>query len=350
MATNSIEHIKVDVNSRIPKYKQIVDSIMEAIGKGYLLKGEKIPSINEVSEECLLSRDTVEKAYGILRKQNIIESVKGKGFYVARTDFSSKIKVLFLINKLSSYKMRVFNSFVQTLGSKAQVDLYIYHCEPTVFKDILSKRIKEYDQFVIMPHFKNEDLKHMGCTHEILEVIRKIPEEKLIIMDRNILSLSMKVGRIYQDFSEDIYVALSQGLDKVKKYQKIILVYPSKSVYPYPKGIVSGFIKFCAEHSIDYEVLDEIYDSMELQLHDLFIMIEEADLVNLVKQLRDRHYKFGEDVGIISYNDTPLKELLGITVISTDFTKMGTEAAKMILQDKMVTQKNDFNLIDRHSV
>ncbi|AWX43708.1 Arabinose metabolism transcriptional repressor [Flagellimonas maritima] len=350
MAFNSIEHIKVDVNSRIPKYRQIVDSIMEAIGKGFLEKGEKIPSINEVSEECLLSRDTVEKAYGILRKQNIIESVKGKGYYVARADFSSKTKVLFLINKLSSYKMRIFNSFVQALGSKAQVDVYIYHCEPSVFKNILAKKAKEYDQFVIMPHFKNENLQHMGCTDEILEVVRKIPEEKLIIMDRNILSLSMKAGRIYQDFSGDIYAALSIGLDKLKKYQKIILVYPSKSVYPYPKGIVTGFKKFCIEHTFDYEVLDEIYDSMELQLKDLFIIIEETDLVNLVKQLRDRHYKFGEDIGIISYNDTPLKELLGITVISTDFTKMGTEAAKMILENKKTKKKNDFNLIDRHSV
>ena len=349
-SVESIQYIKVDVDSRIPKYKQIVDAILDAIGKGHLQMGDKIPSINEVSEECLLSRDTVEKAYSQLKDLKIIVSVKGKGYYIEKTDLSSKINVLFLINKLSTYKMRIFNSFVQTLGTKANVDLDIYHCEPSLFIKILERKKNLYDQFVIMPHFKNENLQHMGCTEEILEIIKTLPQDKLIIMDRNILSLSMKSGRIYQDFIDDIYTALSKGLAKVKKYRKIILVYPRKSVYPYPKGIVTGFKKFCAEHNFDYEILDEIYEGMELQLRDLFVTIEESDLVNLVKQVRDRHYKLGEDIGIISYNETPLKELLGITVISTDFKKMGVEAAQMLLNGKKSTLKNDFNFIDRNSV
>jgi len=57
----------------------------------------------------------------------------------------------------------------------------------------------------------------------------------------------------------------------------------------------------------------------------------------------------GEDIGIISYNDTPLKELLGITVISTDFQKMGSAAAEMILTKMPTSIKNDFNFINRHS-
>ncbi len=350
MALSTIEHIQVDVDSRIPKYKQIIDAIIGAINRGSLQMGEKIPSINEVSEQCLLSRDTVEKAYAQLKSQNIIESVKGKGYYVTRTDLSSKIKVLFLINKLSTYKMRIFNSFVHHLGTNANVDLDIYHCEPSVFIGILEKKLGHYDQYAIMPHFKNEALQHMVCTDEILAIIRQIPEEKLIILDRNLLSLSMKVGRVYQDFNKDIFNALTIGLDKVKRYKKVILVYPSKSVYPYPKGIVTGFRKFCVKYGFDHEILDEIYDGMELQNKDLFITIEETDLVNLVKQVRDRHYKLGEDIGIISYNDTPLKELLGITVISTDFKKMGEEAARMILNNNKLTLKNSFHFIDRHSV
>ena len=58
----------------------------------------------------------------------------------------------------------------------------------------------------------------------------------------------------------------------------------------------------------------------------------------------------GQDVGIVSYNDTPLKELLGITVISTDFKTMGETAAYMILKDKRERVKNAFRFIDRHSV
>ena len=57
--------------------------------------------------------------------------------------------------------------------------------------------------------------------------------------------------------------------------------------------------------------MDEIYPDMELQDKDIFITIRERDLVNLVKQIRQKNLKLGEDIGIISYNETPLKELLG---------------------------------------
>ena len=63
--------------------------------------------------------------------------------------------------------------------------------------------------------------------------------------------------------------------------------------------------------------------------------------------IRDR---LGTDIGVISYNDTPLKDLLGITVISTDFQKMGILAAKMLLDKKPRAIKNDFNFINRFSV
>lgn len=346
---NTLDNIQIDNNSRIPKYKQVMDSILKNINNGTLLLGEKIPSINELSEEHLLSRDTVEKAYSLLKKQNIIESVKGKGYYIAKTDLAIKTNVLFLINKLSTYKMRIFNAFVNELGTNAKVDLDIYHCEPLVFSKILEKKKHIYDHYVIMPHFKNENMQHMGCTDDILKSILSIPNGKLIVLDRNLKSLSRNAGRVYQDFTEDIYRALTQGFEKLKKYRKIILVYPNKAVYPYPKGIVTGFKRFCLQHDLDYEILDEIYDSMELQLQDLYIVIEESDLVNLVKQVRDKNYQLGQDIGIISYNDTPLKELLGITVMSTNFKKMGEEAAKMILNNKRVEIKNEFNFIERFS-
>lgn len=344
------KYIKINVTSRVPKYKQIADSIISGINKGELLMGDQLPSINVLSESYQLSRDTIDKAYRLLKEQNVIISVRGKGFYVSKTNLSIQINVLFLINKLSTYKMHIYNSFVHALGTNTNIDLHIYHCEPSVFIKILNEKQHQYNYYVIMPHFRNEAYQHMGCTEEILQKIRVLPEDRLIIMDRNLKNLSENVGRIYQDFTEDIHQALTAGLEKIKSYQKLILVYPNKAIYPYPQGIITGFKRFCVKNNFDFEILDMIYDGMELELKDLYILISEEDLVNLVQQTRDKNYKLGEDIGVISYNDTPLKALLGITVISTDFQKMGTEAAKMILNNKHTSIKNDFNFIDRHSV
>src|SRR5688572_13087882 len=144
--TDYLIEIRIDSESRIPKYRQIVNSIIEDIEQGVLSVGQRVPSINEISEEYYLSRDTVEKAYNFLKEKQIIVSAKGKGYYVARTLLPSKLNVLFLLNKLSSYKLRIFNSFVNSLGQNAKVDLNIYHCDPKIFLNILQENTGRYDR------------------------------------------------------------------------------------------------------------------------------------------------------------------------------------------------------------
>ncbi|MEY4010915.1 MAG: hypothetical protein RIT22_39 [Bacteroidota bacterium] len=345
-----IKYIKIDENSRVPKYKQIVDSIIYNISIGNLQMNQKIPSINMFSEDFYISRDTVEKAYNILKERKVISSIKGKGYYITRTNLVSKTNILFLINKLSPYKMTTFNSFVNSIGANSNTDLLIYHCDETLFLNLLEKNKDDYDYYVIMPHFKTEDLKHVSYTEEVVKAIKKIPKDKLIIMDNIKLGMDGQIVEIYQDFEEDIYNALKEGLSKIANYEKLILIYPEKAVYPYPRRILRGFRKFCVEYSINFEILNEVYDDMILKKGDLFITIEESDLVSLVKQIRDSKYTLGENIGIISYNDTPLKELLGITVVSTDFKVMGESASRMIMNNEKGTTKVPFNFIDRNSI
>lgn len=345
-----IKFVKINENSRVPKYKQIVDSIIFNISNGNLKIDQKIPSINIVSEEFYVSRDTVEKAYNILKERKVISSVKGKGYYITRTKLISKVNIIFLINKLSSYKMRTYNSFINSIGANSHVDVHMYHCDESLFLNLLDKNKGAYDYYVIMPHFKTEDLRHVSYTDEVIKAIKQIPKEKLIIMDNIKLGMEGEIIEIYQDFENDIYNALKEGLPKIAAYKKLILVYPEKAVYPYPRRILKGFRKFCVEHTIDFEILDQIFDDMILKKGDLFITIEEFDLVNLVKQIRDDEFVLGKDIGVISYNDTPLKELLGITVISTDFNIMGQTAARMILNKEKGKVKVPFNFIDRNSI
>ena len=89
---------------------------------------------------------------------------------------------------------------------------------------------------------------------------------------------------------------------------------------------------------------------MILKNGDLFITIVEDDLVNLINQIRGNEFKIGKEIGVLSYNDTPLKDLLGISVVSTDFKTMGEKAAQMILNNEKCEIKNPFNFIDRASM
>ena len=342
--------VTIDEKSSKPKYKQIVDAIIAKISDGTLKIGEKIPSINELSEDSYLSRDTVEKAYRLLKERKVIVSVKGKGYYTAKTDLISKVNVFFLVNKLSSYKMRLYNSFVNSMGVNAHVNLFIYHCDESLFLNLINKHLGGYDYYILMSHFKDEKMRYVDSNETILEAIRKIPTNQLILLDNQLPRITGDYINIYQDFKMDIYHSLNQGIDKLTKYKKLILVYPTKSEYPYPKDIILGFKKFCIEHLFNFEVIDQIYKDMEFDTPECFIVIDETDLVFLVKQTRERNLTLGKEIGVISYNETPLKELLGITVICTDFKEMGRTVAEMILQNKKAKLKNNFTFTDRNSL
>jgi len=347
---NIFKFISIDENSRIPKYRQIVDLIIHNVSIGNFKMDQKMPSINVFSEEYYLSRDTVERAYNILKERNIIVSIRGKGYYISTTKIISKVNVLFLVNKLSTYKMLTYDSYIASIGPNSHTDLQVYHCEETLFLNILEKYKSAYDYFVIMPHFKTEDLKHVSYTENVLNAVNAISPKKLIVLDNSKLGVKEEIRQVYQDFENDIYNALTEGLEKISKYKKLILVYPEKSVYPYPRRILHGFRKFCTDHAIDFEVIDEVYEDIVIKRGDLFLTIAERDLVNLVKQIRDEELVLGNDIGIISYNDTPLKELLGITVVSTDFKFMGQQVANFILSKEKGKIKAPFHFIDRNSL
>ena len=159
--------------------------------------------------------------------------------------------------------MRIYNSFINTIGGNSHTDLHIYHCDNSLFLNLIEKNINAYDFYIIMPHFKTDNLKHISYTDEAVKAINRIPKEKLILMDNNKLKIDGDHIEIYQDFENDIYDALKKGLAKIKRYNKLILVYPENSVYPYPRRILHGFRKFCGEYSLSFEILDEIFDDIE---------------------------------------------------------------------------------------
>lgn len=342
--------VRVKEHSSVPKYIQVADNITASIKSGKIKEGQRIPSINDLSEKNKMSRDTIEKAYKVLRDRNVIFSVKGLGNFVADPDPASKIDVFFLINKPSSYKMEIYNSFVSTIGVRGHVSMYLYYCDEMLFINALKKNLNNHDYFVILPHFKNKAQNHVNYTTKTLKAIETVPKDKLIILDNSCSEISGNFTAIYQDYKGDIIEALEKALQKLKKYKKIILVHPTKSIFPYPARVVDGFIQFCELHQFSYEILDKVYPDLEFECNEAYITVEDGDLVHLIQQIREKNLLMGKDIGVISYNETPLKALLGITVFSTDFTAMGESAAQLAVTGNKEIFKNPFKYIERNSL
>ncbi|MVT08898.1 GntR family transcriptional regulator [Chitinophaga tropicalis] len=335
--------LHIDTNSKTPVYLQITDAIMTAVRDGVLKRDQQIPSINELSEQYLLSRGTVEKAYKELRDKKIIISVKGKGYFINRTDVVIPLRILLLFNKISNYKKQVYNSFVKTLGENVFVDLHIHHHSVQLFENLITNHLGDYDYYVIMPHFYDQ-------PEKVLKIMQQIPSEQLILLDKELPGLSGNYAAVYQNFEKDIYEALHDALPSLKKYSSLVFADPGFT--PYPKEIQKGFQYFSRMQDFDYSVIDGVELNTPVQKGQVYIVIEETDLVNLVKICRNKGLTIGKDVGIVSYNETLLKEILldGITVISTDHEQMGASAARMIMEKRHERVKNPFRLILRHSL
>jgi len=334
--------IYFDEFSATPKYQQLANSIIKAIEAGKLQKDDVLPSINEISFQFEISRDTAEKGYKHLKKLGIIGSVQGKGYFIKSSDLERKIRIFLLFNKLSAHKKIIYDSFVAKLGGAATIDFYIYNNNFSLFKKLLLNCSEDYDYYVIIPHF----LEGIENAHKI---INTIPREKLILLDKKIKGVTGTYGAIYENFEKDIYNALEEALPQLSKYHTLNIIFPEYTYHP--NEILDGFCKFCQDRAFNYKIIHNIKKET-IQRGEVYINLMEDDLVILIEKIISIGFQTGKDVGVISYNETAIKKIIlnGITTISTDFEMMGEKAAELILNQSSEHIEASFYLTLRNSL
>ncbi len=179
------------------------------------------------------------------------------------------------------------------------------------------------------------------------DIIGKLPKDKVYILDRKKEDLA-DYPVVYQDFEKDVYDSLMDGLDLLKKYSKLIMIFPGGKE---PEGRMLGFQRFCNEKGFQSEIIRNV-ENKEIKSGEAYFVPSDRNLVKLVKMAAAKNLQLGQDVGIVSFNDTVLKEVVagGITTISTDFKLMGQTLARMI-QDKSTEKiRNQSSLIRRNSL
>ncbi|RZJ58121.1 MAG: GntR family transcriptional regulator [Hymenobacter sp.] len=324
------------------KSTQIVQSIVADIERGTLRHGERLPSLCQLSTEYEVGRDTVERAYRTLKAQGHCTSRQGSGYYV-QAPAPAKLRVLLIFNTLSSCNKEVYYAFLEALGDQAKVDLQIHHYSSRCLRQILEQNLGHYNCYVVMPHFAPAE-KLADCQ----AALTLVPASQLVLLDKNMPSLAANCLRVFQDFNRDIFAALEDLRDLLAKYQRLVLVLPNGQ-NSYPDEISWGFRTFCLMHQLVYAV--QCSDARETpRCATAYITVETTDLAELIKEARHQAYILGADIGLLSFNETPLKELLDITVITTDFEAMGRTTAQLLLAKKQVTVRNPFYTIRRTSL
>ncbi len=333
-----LEYLNIDHHAKEPIYRQIITGIYKAIEEGYLKKGSILPSVNKIASEFSLARGSVFKAYNEMRASGIIDAWPGKGYYVISTATKRKQNIMLLLDGFASYKQIIYNSFIANIRDHAKVDIYFHHFNINVLKSLLKENLLYYNYFVIVP----------PPGPETEHILKAIPQKQLFILDLGYKEFGKKYPSVCQNFEKDIYQILHEHQITLDKYKKLILVIESKHV---AQGIQIGFILFCRNHGIPCEVINQL-DANKVASGIAFIVTQDNDLVTLIHIINKKRLQLGKNIGIISYNETPLKSVIvdGITTISTDFALMGKTMAKMILQHKRAHIENPCKFTLRKSL
>lgn len=332
-----MKHIQIDDSLGVPKYRQIINSIFQAIADGNLSIGDKIPSLNQICSEFDLSRDTVMVAFNELKAKGVINSIPGKGYYINSVDINLDQKIFVLFDELNSFKEDLYTSFLNSLDDKITVDIYFHHFNFQVYKNLILESIGKYTSYVIMP----------ATFDYSFDIINKLPADKVYILDR--LKDDLRdYPVVYQDFEADVYNGLTTGIELLRKYEKLIMVFPGGKE---PEGRMVGFSKFCEENGFKYEILRSLINK-DIKKGEAYFVVSDRNLVKVVKTATEKNLVLGMDLGILAFNDTILKEVVasGITTISTDFTLMGKTLADIIQNKKKQQLPNPSSLIVRNSL
>lgn len=75
--------IRLDLKSDNPIYEQIIEQVKYHVMKGNMEAGTAIPSVRKLALTLNITPGTVAKAYQELERQGIIETIRGKGTFIA---------------------------------------------------------------------------------------------------------------------------------------------------------------------------------------------------------------------------------------------------------------------------
>ena len=319
------QHVVIDDYSATPKYQQLANAVIQAVKDGKIKEEEILPSINELSFEFEISRDTAEKGYKYLKKIGMLGSVPGKGYFIKSRKVDQQLKLFLLFNKLSPHKKIIYDSLMASLGELATIDFYVYNNDFALFKKLIQNRKEDYTHYIIIPHF-------VEGGENAFEIINSLDKNKLILLDKLLPQVTGTFGAVFENFERDIYEALSKALPQLTKYSTIKIIFPDHTYFP--QEIVTGFTRFCQEFAFNYSVVNDIREE-SMAPGEVYINLMEDDLVTLIERIISNKWKVGTDIGVISYNETPLKKIIleGITTISTDFKMMGEKVAQLVREN-----------------
>jgi len=75
---------RLDVQSGVPVYRQIIDQVTGGMASGVLKAGDQLPTVRQLAVDLAINPNTVVRAYGELEIRGVLETQQGTGTFISR--------------------------------------------------------------------------------------------------------------------------------------------------------------------------------------------------------------------------------------------------------------------------
>jgi DNA-binding transcriptional regulator YhcF (GntR family) len=318
------------------KHDRLVQGIINAIDEKIIGQDDMLPSVNTMIKELHFSRETIVKGFRELIGRGIIESKNRLGYFVANGNTDQSLKVALMMYNLDTFEEQFYRNFRQELGKDVHLNIYFHHGNIEIFETILLNIKGKYGMYVVAP------IPHPR-TRELLEMI---PRNKFLMFDRY-EALEGPFNHITQEFEQSTRKALDELAPVIRSFDEIIFYHTPDSLDP--KEIVSVFKKFLKQHKINGRIVPE-YKAGTIEKGKVYFTLDNFALWQMMKDCKAKGLKPGKDLGILSCNDEPAKEIIGITTLSTNFSLMGKRAGQAVINREKVSETIPTQLMRRNTL
>ncbi len=306
------------------KRDRLVQGIINAINEKVLQMDDPLPSVNTLIRELKFSRETIVKGYQELVSRGIIESKYRLGYFVAHGNTEQVMKVALLMYNLDTFEEQFYRNFRHQLGKGVELNIFFHHGNIEIFETILLQIRSKYGMYVVapIPHPRSKEL------------LDTIPRSKFLMFDRY-EPLDGEFNHITQEFKQSSYNAFKQLSKEIKQFDEMVFLHSPESLDP--KEIVTAFKKFLKDFKMKGSIVNEFTPGM-VEKGKVYFTLDNFAMWEILRECEKKKLKPGKDVGLLSHNDEPAKEFVGITTYSTDFALMGKMAGQAVLAREKIQQ------------
>ncbi len=236
--------IKIDLKSQTPVYKQLINSVETAIHNGEYRYGDLLPSMNELSLQLGISKETVKKSYSLMRDRGVISATQ-KGLLRFIRKQRAKSQDTGVVRQIEHLQAGAVQLVLLDDRNTGEITIRLHNQQIDLLEYYIDENLDQFDYYVVTPHFPLDE----STQRRAVKALMRIPNRKLILLDRCLDSLPGNYGVVYQDFTNDVYEGLMQALKKLRKQNRLNIITEASSLY-YTFIREGGTVLLRSRHSV----------------------------------------------------------------------------------------------------